>query len=85
MKGITNFGSVANSVVQKAADLGVSIASNVTRFIRSRIPQAKRGSSSFFQAKNQKQRDGVAELGNLAITAAIAGSSLLKSVGWYKI
>ena len=81
LKGLTDLGSIANSIVQRAAGLGESIASNVTRFISSRIPQARPGSSSFFQAKNQKQRDGVKELGNLAIAAVIAGSSLLKTVG----
>ena len=81
MNNLKDFGSIANSIVQKAAGLGESIARNVTRFIRSSLPQNRPGSSSSFHAKNQKQRDGVQELGNLAIAAAIAGSSLLNSVG----
>ena len=53
----------------------------MTRFIQSRILQAQTGSSSFFHAKNQKQRPGVQKLGRLAIDAVIAGYSLAKNVG----
>ena len=79
--GSTDVRKISNSFVQKAVNIGESIANNVTRFIQSRILQAQTGSSSFFHAKNQKQRPGVQKLGRLAIDAVIAGYSLAKNVG----
>ena len=67
--------------MRTAADIGASISRNVTMFVRTQVPQTRPGTSSFFHAKNQKQRQGVQELGNLAIAAAVAGSTLQRAVG----
>ena len=67
--------------MQNAVNVGESIANNVTKFIRNRITQPRRGTSSFFHSKNQKQRDGVQKLGKLAIDAVITGFSLANSIG----
>ena len=76
---------VSNFNVQRAVNIGESIANNVTQFIRNRVPRSRRGSSSFFHAKNQRQRPGVKKLGQLAIDAVIAGKAVANTVGEYSI
>ena len=77
----TDVRSLSDIVVKTAVDVGESIANNVTQFIRNRLPQTKRGTSSSFHAKNQKQRSGVQRLAQLAIDAVIAGKTVASTVG----
>ena len=73
--------SISRSVVKMAADIGASMSNNVTIFVRSKVPQTLKGTPSFFHAKNQRQREGVQELGDSAITWAIAGLTLQRAMG----
>ena len=73
--------SVSNSDIQKALDIGESTANNVTQFIRNSVERASRGSSTFFHAKNQRQRPGVQQIGQLAINAAVTGKALANAFG----
>ena len=81
--GTVDVRSVSNSNVQRAVRVGESIANNVTQFIRNSVPKPRRGSSSFFHAKNQRQRPGVQRLSKLAIDAVIAGKAVANTIGSY--
>lgn len=74
-------GTASNSDIQKAVDIGESIANNVTQFIRTSVKSANRGSSTFFHAKNQRQRPGVRQIGQLAINAAVTRKDLSNAYG----
>ena len=73
--------SASSSDIQKAVDIGESTANNVTQFIRNSVERASKGSSTFFHAKNQRQRPGVQQIGQLAINAAVAGKALANAFG----
>ena len=76
-----NVRSASSSDIQKAVDIGESTANNVTQFIKNSVERASRGSSTFFHAKNQRQRPGVQQIGQLAINAAVTGKALANAFG----
>ena len=60
---------------QRAIDLGLSTARNVSN-LKIIAPSTKPSSPSFFHARNQKPRDDVHQLGDLAIHSATVLSYL---------
>ena len=63
---------------QRAIDHGLSTTRNVSN-LKMTAPSTKRSSPSFFHARNQKPRDDVQQLGDLAIHSATVLSYLSKT------
>ena len=62
----------------RAIDVGLSTARNVSK-LKSIAPLTERSSPSFFHARNQKPRDDVQHLGDIAIHSAMTASYLMET------
>ena len=72
-----DFSSASQFMVQKAGGFGQKISNNVTNLLNGgQLQRLTRGSSAFQHFRNQNQRQGVAKVNRMAITATMTAAAL---------